>query len=43
VVVVIVAVFVGRCEGDAAEDLGEVGFADDGELLVGGFGGVGVG
>ena len=34
---------VGGSEGDAAEYLGETGFADDGELFLSCFGGVGVG
>jgi hypothetical protein len=43
VLVVIVVVLFGGREGDAAEDFGEFGFADDGELLRGRLGGVGVG
>jgi hypothetical protein len=43
VVVAVVVVLSGGSEGDAAEDFGEFGFADDGELLRGGLGGVGVG
>jgi hypothetical protein len=42
-VVMIVVISLGWSEGDAAEDLGEAGLADDGELLGGGLGGVGVG
>jgi len=42
-VAVIVIVLRGGNEGDAAEDLGEAGLADDGELLRGGLCGVGVG
>src|SRR5512133_1078124 len=38
----VVALVSRGCEGDAAEDFGEFGFAEHGELLIGGFGGVGV-
>lgn len=43
IALVVVVVLFGGSEGDSAEDLGEVSFADDGELLLGGFGSVGVG
>jgi L-asparagine transporter-like permease len=42
-VVAVVVVLCGGSERDAAEDLGEVRLADDGEFFLGGFGGVGVG
>lgn len=43
IIVVIVVILLGGSEGDAAEDFGEVGFANNGELFFGCLGGVGVG
>ena len=42
-VAVVVVVSIGWGEGDATENLSEAGLADDGELLVRSFCGVGVG
>src|SRR5260370_27857796 len=43
VVIAVVVVMTGGRKGNAAEDLSELSFADDAELLFGGFGGVSVG
>src|SRR5882724_10509770 len=42
-VVAVVVISLRGCEGDAAEDLGKFGLADDGELLLDGLRSVGIG